>query len=238
MKFVSCRIATPSSRRTCAAIVTTLQKRSISSQFIFSNYFSKATFSTIKQKMAEQAKKTVLVPIANGTEEIEVNQFDEIESKSPTGSIYHRYLEKSTSGCYSCFSWKTTQRMWWVTWHLKPSQVVCSRGVKIEADALITDCVGRNYDLIVLPGGMPVRYPTLQLPNSKGATNLKENPQLKELLLNQKQQNKFYGAIWYIWCLLFDHQRCTCCCPAKSWTSWWKECNLPSKLCERLSKQR
>ncbi len=34
-------------------------------------------------------------------------------------------------------------------------QVTASRGVKIVADARIGDCVGQTYDCIALPGGMP-----------------------------------------------------------------------------------
>jgi 4-methyl-5(b-hydroxyethyl)-thiazole monophosphate biosynthesis len=34
-------------------------------------------------------------------------------------------------------------------------QVNASRGVKLVADKLIGDCVGETYDLIALPGGMP-----------------------------------------------------------------------------------
>ena len=34
-------------------------------------------------------------------------------------------------------------------------QVTASRGVKLVADALIADCAGHEYALIALPGGMP-----------------------------------------------------------------------------------
>jgi len=34
-------------------------------------------------------------------------------------------------------------------------QVTASRGVKLVADAKIADCVGQTYDCIALPGGMP-----------------------------------------------------------------------------------
>jgi 4-methyl-5(b-hydroxyethyl)-thiazole monophosphate biosynthesis len=34
-------------------------------------------------------------------------------------------------------------------------QITASRGVKIVTDALIADCVNEVYDLIVLPGGLP-----------------------------------------------------------------------------------
>lgn len=34
-------------------------------------------------------------------------------------------------------------------------QVTASRGVKLVADVLIADCAGQTYDCIALPGGMP-----------------------------------------------------------------------------------
>lgn len=34
-------------------------------------------------------------------------------------------------------------------------QVTASRGVKLVADTLIADCTGQTYDCIALPGGMP-----------------------------------------------------------------------------------
>lgn len=34
-------------------------------------------------------------------------------------------------------------------------QIVASRGVKLTADSLIADCLDQTYDLIALPGGLP-----------------------------------------------------------------------------------
>jgi len=34
-------------------------------------------------------------------------------------------------------------------------QIVASKGVKIVADCLIAECIDKTYDLIALPGGMP-----------------------------------------------------------------------------------
>ena len=34
-------------------------------------------------------------------------------------------------------------------------QIIASRDVKLVADTLIAECVNQTYDLIVLPGGMP-----------------------------------------------------------------------------------
>jgi 4-methyl-5(b-hydroxyethyl)-thiazole monophosphate biosynthesis len=62
-------------------------------------------------------------------------------------------------------------------------QVTASRGVKLVADALITECVDRTYDLIVLPGGMP------------GAEHLRDSTELIEILRHQKRDGRLYGAI-------------------------------------------
>jgi 4-methyl-5(b-hydroxyethyl)-thiazole monophosphate biosynthesis len=62
-------------------------------------------------------------------------------------------------------------------------QITASRGVKIVADALIGDCKGQEYDLIVLPGGIP------------GAEHLRDCSELIEMLKRQRQANRFYAAI-------------------------------------------
>jgi 4-methyl-5(b-hydroxyethyl)-thiazole monophosphate biosynthesis len=62
-------------------------------------------------------------------------------------------------------------------------KVTASRGVKIVADSLIADCVGKVYDLIALPGGMP------------GAEKLRDSDELIELLKAQKRGGRFYAAI-------------------------------------------
>ncbi len=62
-------------------------------------------------------------------------------------------------------------------------QVTASRGVKITADVTISECVGRDYDLIALPGGLP------------GAEYLRDCGELVEMLKKQKQQGKLYAAI-------------------------------------------
>ena len=49
-------------------------------------------------------------------------------------------------------------------------QVTASRGMKLVADKLISECVNDSYDLIALPGGMP------------GAERLRDSKELTELL--------------------------------------------------------
>lgn len=61
--------------------------------------------------------------------------------------------------------------------------VVASRGTKLVADAPIEVCVRNNYDLVVLPGGMP------------GAEHLRDCPEVVEILKRQRCHGGFYGAI-------------------------------------------
>lgn len=62
-------------------------------------------------------------------------------------------------------------------------QVTSSHQVKVMADIALADCVGKNYDLIVLPGGIP------------GAQNLQQSSILATLLKKQNSENRLYGAI-------------------------------------------
>jgi 4-methyl-5(b-hydroxyethyl)-thiazole monophosphate biosynthesis len=72
--------------------------------------------------------KTVLVPIADGTEEIEAVTI--IDTLRRGGSIV---TVASVSGL----------------------QITAARKVKLVADCLIADCAGKTFDCIALPGGMP-----------------------------------------------------------------------------------
>lgn len=72
--------------------------------------------------------KTVLVPIANGTEEIEaVCMIDTLRRAGAQVTVAS----------------------------VDELQITASRGVNIVADTLIADCADNTYDLIALPGGMP-----------------------------------------------------------------------------------
>ena len=62
-------------------------------------------------------------------------------------------------------------------------QITASRGVKITADKLISDCRDNTYDLIALPGGIP------------GAEHLRDSKELKILLMKQQQEGRLYAAI-------------------------------------------
>ena len=62
-------------------------------------------------------------------------------------------------------------------------QISASRGVKIVADRVITDCANEAFDMIVLPGGMP------------GAEHLRDSEELIAILKEQKAAGRFYAAI-------------------------------------------
>lgn len=70
----------------------------------------------------------VLVPIADGTEEIEAVTIIDVLRRADA------QVTVASVG---------------------PLQVTASRGVKIVADCLIDDCINQMFDLVVLPGGIP-----------------------------------------------------------------------------------
>lgn len=100
--------------------------------------------------------KNVLVAIADGTEELEAVTIIDVLRRA-----------KADVTVASVGSRKIT----------------ASRGVKLVADVVISDCVGKVYDLIALPGGMP------------GAENLRDSNELTEILKVQASSGKLYAAI-------------------------------------------
>lgn len=102
---------------------------------------------------------SVLVPIADGSEEIE------------TTGIQDTLVRAGCSVTLaSVMPGKTTCKM--------------SRGLNVVADKMIDDCVGEDYDAIVLPGGMP------------GAEHLRDNEPLTAMLKKQKESGAgIYAAI-------------------------------------------
>ena len=62
-------------------------------------------------------------------------------------------------------------------------RILAAHGVVMEADKLIRDCLSEEFDLVVLPGGMP------------GASNLKNSEELKSLLIKQNRKGLKYAAI-------------------------------------------
>lgn len=72
--------------------------------------------------------KSVLVPIADGTEEIEAVTIIDVLRRAEADVVVAS---------------------------VNALQINASRGVKIVADCTIDDCVDKPFDLVVLPGGMP-----------------------------------------------------------------------------------
>jgi len=72
--------------------------------------------------------KKVLVPIAEGTEEIEAVCIIDVLRRAEAEVVVASVGEK---------------------------EVICSRGVKIVADKLIGECLDDTFDMIALPGGIP-----------------------------------------------------------------------------------
>jgi len=101
--------------------------------------------------------KTVLIPMADGVEEIEaVCLIDTLRRAKVDVTVA---------------SVKDTLH------------ITASRGVKICADVLISDCKNQAYDMIALPGGMP------------GATHLSQSNILISMLKQQKKTGRWYAAI-------------------------------------------
>ncbi len=61
--------------------------------------------------------------------------------------------------------------------------ITASKGVRFRAEKLIQRCMEDEFDLIVLPGGIP------------GAQNLRNSKELEILLKRQAGRKKYYGAI-------------------------------------------
>ena len=73
--------------------------------------------------------KSVLVPIADGSEEIEAVTIVDVLRRASASVTLASITDSLT--------------------------ITASRSVKITADALLTDCLANTYDAIVLPGGLP-----------------------------------------------------------------------------------
>ena len=58
-----------------------------------------------------------------------------------------------------------------------------SRGIKIEPDELLDNVLGKDFDLICLPGGQP------------GTDNLKNDVRIENILKRMQQDEKFIAAI-------------------------------------------
>jgi 4-methyl-5(b-hydroxyethyl)-thiazole monophosphate biosynthesis len=100
--------------------------------------------------------KKVLIPIADGSEEIEAVCIIDILRRAGVDVVVAS---------------------------VDDLQITASRGVKIVADAFISECTEEIFDLIALPGGMP------------GAEHLRDSYELVDMLKKQKQAGRLYAAI-------------------------------------------
>ncbi len=98
----------------------------------------------------------VLVPFATGFEEIEALTIVDILRRADIGVVIAGLDKK---------------------------QVVGAHGVKVQSEAHIKDLKSEDFDMIVLPGGLP------------GATNLQKDEAVQKLLKDFDAQNKYIGAI-------------------------------------------
>ena len=103
------------------------------------------------------AQKRVLVPIADGSEEIE------------TSCITDTLVRAGAEVTVASVEATTTCTM--------------SRGLKVVADALVTDVSGDDWDLVALPGGMP------------GAERLRDSDALDAILRKQDARRAPLAAV-------------------------------------------
>lgn len=99
---------------------------------------------------------SVLVPLAPGCEELEAVTIIDLLRRAG--------IEVTSAG-------------------LADGPVTASRGTVLVPDATLDEALGRDYDMVVLPGGMP------------GAANLDGDPRIKALLRDMAQRGKYTAAI-------------------------------------------
>jgi 4-methyl-5(b-hydroxyethyl)-thiazole monophosphate biosynthesis len=110
--------------------------------------------------------KKVLVPIADGTEELEAVTIIDCLRRAKADVTVASVSQK---------------------------QITASRGVRLVADVLISDCANQAYDLIALPGG------------AKGAENLRDNAELIGMLKQQVASGRLYAAICAAPAVVLEH---------------------------------
>jgi len=64
-----------------------------------------------------------------------------------------------------------------------PGPVRGSHGLVVEADRSLADAAKETWDMVILPGGLP------------GATNLRDDPKVQDLLRRQAEAGRKIGAI-------------------------------------------
>lgn len=111
----------------------------------------------------ESIRRRVLVPIADGSEEIETTSIQDTLVRAgaevTVASVMARAATENNRLC------------------------TMSRGLKVLADCSIQQCVDKDWDMVVCPGGMP------------GAEHLKSSPELSTILHAQHASNKPIAAV-------------------------------------------
>ncbi|CAE8588961.1 unnamed protein product, partial [Polarella glacialis] len=115
--------------------------------------FSTAASSSIPAR----AVTRVLVPVANDSEEIETACITDVLTRAGA-MVTVASVEKEL-------------------------QVRMSRGLKVVADVFIGECVGQDWDVIALPGGMP------------GAERLRDSEDLTKLLKEQRTSGRWVAGV-------------------------------------------
>ncbi len=98
----------------------------------------------------------VLVPLAEGCEELEAVTIIDLLRRAG--------IEVVTAG-------------------LKEGPVKCSRGVVLLPDTTLDEVVSENFDMVVLPGGLP------------GADHLENDSRIRELLQRMAREGRYTAAI-------------------------------------------
>jgi len=99
---------------------------------------------------------TVLIPLAQGCEELEAVTVIDLLRRAG--------IEVVTAG-------------------LDEQPVIAARGTRLLPDTTLATALQRDYDMVVLPGGL------------SGADNLDKDPRVRALLQRMAQQEKFTAAI-------------------------------------------
>ena len=98
----------------------------------------------------------VLVPLAQGCEELEAVTIIDLLRRAE--------IQVTTAG-------------------LDSGPVTCSRGTVLLPDAALEQLMDQDFEMIVLPGGLP------------GATHLDDDPRIHRLLTRQAEQGRYNAAI-------------------------------------------
>ncbi|XP_030461038.1 protein DJ-1 homolog B-like [Syzygium oleosum] len=118
---------------------------------------ARLSFSVSASSMASPPPKKVLVPVADGSEPLEaVVTIDVLRRAGADVTVASAEEQLRVDAC---------------------------EGMKIVADALISDCADTAFDLIALPGGLP------------GASSLRDCKILENLVKKQAADGRLYAAI-------------------------------------------